>query len=423
MTPYQSEANKLLTDGKQEVPPEPKPPRELKYMDYDLLMERCHQPIESFKIEGEVTETKDGIYIYKNNGSNVLAVAHLDVVQYVRNNKKFSVDGNIITATQFDDRLGVYIILDLLPQFGINVDILLTENEEVGRSTAQHFTMPEGREPYHYMVEFDRMGLDPTMYEYETDEYKEWLKKYGFNLCRGTNTDIRYLDFLGIAGINFGIAYYNQHTDKSYCNTEELEEQILPKVVKFLQENVDHKTVYVPKPKVTYNNYVSGGSGYDYYSYKDDNEDWRTWVYGGGKQPDKNIEKARYTSTNNRFVYDNQDKLVVCPECHLPPVKCNSLYVCVNKPKVTGCELCRVKDCSGYNHCIDCGFWFHNNIYIRTFNTCYNCLSRYGIDDLYLYVVKSGSGEVKKSAIEFIDKAIQDYDEKHIINNKENNNE
>ncbi len=85
----------------------------------------------------------DNFYFYKDNGSNVLAVAHLDTVADADERKcRFVVTeggGTVVFSRALDDRLGAYIILELLPLLGLKYDILLTVGEESGLSTAAHF--------------------------------------------------------------------------------------------------------------------------------------------------------------------------------------------------------------------------------------------------------------------------------------------
>ena len=380
-----------LTSGedKKEAPVvEPKTPRQLLFMDYDKLRERCHQSIESFKEEGEVTETPDGIYIYKNNNAKVLAVAHLDVVASVRNNLNFKIDGDIIYATQFDDRLGVYIILDILPQFGIEVDVLLTENEEVGRSTAKHFKLPEGKE-YNYMIEFDRMAKDPVMYMYKTKEYEDLLKKYGFSYVgHGTNTDIRYLSFLGIAGINFGVAYYNQHSNDCHMNTREFEEELFPKIKEFLETEKDTKTTYKPSQTTYTTNYQSSV----YAEYDDDN--WTKQING------KEKHKTRYVWIER----EDGIQYLVCPECGKAPMYCPSTWYCQNKSTTdSACNICYKPTCIGFTICSICRMWYHNSLYVRTFSACFCCLLDAGVAEHVLDCVKSENKKIKDTAILLID--------------------
>ncbi|MCP6726064.1 hypothetical protein NL526_28810, partial [Klebsiella pneumoniae] len=67
-----------------------------------------------------------------------------------------------------DDRLGLYYIMEILPSLGINVDVLLTTDEEIGQSSASEFKKAEGKQ-YNWMFMFDRHGYgNVVMYQYET---------------------------------------------------------------------------------------------------------------------------------------------------------------------------------------------------------------------------------------------------------------
>ena len=99
-------------------------------IDYELMKNICLTNIESFSIFGDVLDTPDGILIYKQNkGAKILGVAHLDTV-LTSNHFKVKKNGRRVYNMQLDDRLGVYTMLDLLPQMGIEFDLLLTEGEE-----------------------------------------------------------------------------------------------------------------------------------------------------------------------------------------------------------------------------------------------------------------------------------------------------
>src|SRR5687767_14937641 len=120
----------------------------------DLLIKRCNDPIEAFASLGESYTTKDGPLTYIDRGGSVLAVAHLDWV--MRRKPMLSKQG-IIQCPQLDDRLGVWVILDVLPAIGVQVDVLLTDSEEVGASTAGYF-IP--KKDYNWVFSFDRAGMD-----------------------------------------------------------------------------------------------------------------------------------------------------------------------------------------------------------------------------------------------------------------------
>ena len=75
-----------------------------------------------------------------DRGESVLGVAHLDHVQQA---KHFRVEPReedlVVYNPRLDNRLGVYLLLDLLPELGLGFDVLLTMDEEIGESTASKF--------------------------------------------------------------------------------------------------------------------------------------------------------------------------------------------------------------------------------------------------------------------------------------------
>ena len=237
--------------------PDPMPVLPDTSFDLEKLKERCLCDINDFRKEGRVVDTKDGIYVHKDNGSNILAVAHLD---YVRNDKHFfgaQVKDEVrVYNGQLDDRLGAHIILDIFPLLGIKVDILLTDGEESGRSTAQHF---ETVKQYDWICEFDRRGTDAVMYDYETDELKALTEAHGFDTGWGSVSDISYLEHLGVSAINFGTAYYNEHCYDHYFVPAELERQLC-QFHEFYMENkqcIACRQPFQPRPQVPNKSYCS----------------------------------------------------------------------------------------------------------------------------------------------------------------------
>src|SRR5438045_987609 len=62
-------------------------------------------------------------YYHQDNGSPILAVAHLDHVQDDGTcHIVETADGPLALSGALDDRLGAYVILELLPKLGIKVD-------------------------------------------------------------------------------------------------------------------------------------------------------------------------------------------------------------------------------------------------------------------------------------------------------------
>ena len=205
-------------------------------------------------------------YIYIDNGADVLAVGHLDTVwdhgmggDYTNSGKsqreiakmlKYDKEFGIIHSPALDDRLGVWVILDVLPEMGLEYDILLCDDEEIGRSTAKD-ALAAGvfaGKKYNWMFEWDRGGVDVPMYQYTNDDSEDLLVSYGFESGWGSFTDICDLDELGCVGFNFGTAYYRAHNSDHWANLNELWEQIQKFVVMF-REQKDTPMPYDPKAK------------------------------------------------------------------------------------------------------------------------------------------------------------------------------
>jgi magnesium-dependent phosphatase-1 len=215
------------------------------HLNYDELKQIALSPIEYFKKFGKVYKTPYGIYIYIDNNSDILGIAHLDTVQdynhfYVKNHS----DGSRkIINSQLDDRLGAYILLKVLPRLGINADILLTEGEEQGRSTAKYF---KPNKQYKWIFSFDRNGIDTVMYQYHDNDTHELLDNHNFIVGRGSFSDIAFLEHLGVKGFNFGVGYYDNHSKNSYA----VESHILHNIKLFKDFYEKYKNVKLPHLKV-----------------------------------------------------------------------------------------------------------------------------------------------------------------------------
>lgn len=194
--------------------------------DREALRRICEMPEEDFvaaygmqkvSTPGYLKDDPDEFYAYLDNGSDVLAVAHLDTVGQAHQRACHFLDtegGTVVYSRALDDRLGAYIILELLPKLGIKHDILLTVGEEQGRSTAQHF-WPD--KDYNSMIEFDRGGTDVVMYDYETADIAELVERSGARVGDGIFSDISYMEHLGIKGFNWGVGYREYHSPRSHA--------------------------------------------------------------------------------------------------------------------------------------------------------------------------------------------------------------
>lgn len=191
----------------------------------------------------------DNFYFYKDNGSNILAVAHLDTVGHADDRTaRFVVTegaGTVVFSRALDDRLGAYIILELLPKLGLKYDILLTVGEESGQSTAEHFDPPKGKH-YDYMIEFDRGGTDVVMYQYDDSEVRGMVKAAGARVGDGSFSDISYLGHLEIKGFNWGVGYQDYHGPRAHAFLDDT----FAMVSRYLTFAEQNEGVYMPHDQV-----------------------------------------------------------------------------------------------------------------------------------------------------------------------------
>jgi hypothetical protein len=176
-------------------------------------------------------------YAFRDNGSNVLAVAHLDTVgkPETRGCKFLETEGGVVVYSRaLDDRLGAYVILDLLPALDINVDLLLTVGEETGQSTARYFEPPK---EYDWVIEFDRGGTDVVMYQYEDDDMCDLVRDSGAKVGDGIFSDICYLDHLGVKAFNWGVGYRDYHSARSHAFLDDTFDMV-SHFMNFYQANV-----------------------------------------------------------------------------------------------------------------------------------------------------------------------------------------
>lgn len=198
--------------------------------DYNLLKQFLtfsKDELANYAIEKGFVQLGDkniGHLLYKDNGSKILAVAHIDHHDndYER---AFMIDDNTIEDIRLDDRLGVYTLFKYENKY--NWDILLTDFEEPGNSTAQFFgeriATPKN---YNWMVEFDRRGDTIVLYKYDNEVTKSVIEKIGGNYGKGSRSDISYLDYLGVCGFNFGVGYYNEHNDDCHMKIDVYHKQM-----------------------------------------------------------------------------------------------------------------------------------------------------------------------------------------------------
>ncbi len=167
----------------------------------------------------ENAEVPQDYYHFRDNGSHVLAVAHLDTVVPAEQRTPYFCatrnDGPYIRSGALDDRLGAYVILKLLPALGITCDWLLTTGEEDAQSTASFF---KTEKDYDWIIEFDWGGTDVVMYQYDNADTRAAVRASGAVVGQGSFSDIAYLEHLGVAAFNWGVGYRgNYHSVDGYA--------------------------------------------------------------------------------------------------------------------------------------------------------------------------------------------------------------
>jgi len=185
---------------------------------------------------------KTRYYAFQDNGSDVLAVAHLDTIRPEWRKFRFNRKERKVYSPALDDRLGVFILTKILPSYGIMPDILLTTDEEIGASTALYFNPDKN---YNWMFSFDRRGDDVVMYDYHTEDLEDLLEENGFNVAMGSYSDICYLDHLGIAGFNFGTGYFDEHTKRCHAILD-ITINMVAKFIGFFENFMNTKFEYIP---------------------------------------------------------------------------------------------------------------------------------------------------------------------------------
>ena len=269
-------------------------------------------------------------YIYNDSfNSKVLAIAHVDTVaDHYGLSPNFSYDTRYqeIYSISLDDRLGVYTILNALPEYGIKLDYVLVTDEEIGRSTAREFVIdhPEIGNKYNWIIEFDRRGIDPVAYFYEYQlpvEVNDFLTTLGLKMGIGSFSDISEMGSLGICGINWGIGYESEHTYNCMVNIADYFDTLLC-FVDFYDQFKDTKMPFNFLSK------IGRSKWYDDYNYSWDQT--TTEVIDSTKTiKGKSINSLGYS----RDLKATEPKIAtgVCFDCHAPTSRWDGVvkqYVC-----------------------------------------------------------------------------------------------
>jgi len=149
-------------------------------------------------------------------GKKVLLVAHVDTVQVP---KYRGTRNGVIYASGLDDRLGVFLAMNLLRE-RTDIDVLLTDEEESANSTAS-LIPAENLAGYNCIIGLDRGGNDFVDYNLANDDLIEAYSRFA-PLELGSFSDISFLIDPPCGCINIGIGYQYAHSKFSYAREKDI---------------------------------------------------------------------------------------------------------------------------------------------------------------------------------------------------------
>lgn len=202
-------------------------------------------------------------HVYVDNGAPYLLVAHIDTVQTPRLDSE-------VTGAGFDDRLGVAVAHRLVTEWPTWFDLLLTDYEESGGSTAKYF---QPSHTYRLVVELDREGEDFVDYGLCDEGTLEDMEEWGFRWGWGTYTDICSMPYVECDKVNVGIGVYGSHSKKSGYRPDELERQ-LQRLLGYLGVDESAKPIHEPEGRGDSYRYDGGEEDWEEECGEDWREDW-----------------------------------------------------------------------------------------------------------------------------------------------------
>jgi hypothetical protein len=156
-----------------------------------------------------------------------MLVCHADTVANGGFGKhNYEQNGDQVNSIALDDRLGIACMLELIHNDSClaNCAMLVCDDEEIGNSSAKNFK-EEGVNP-NWLVELDRRGTDAVMYDYEHEILASMLELVGFEIGRGSFSDICHLESLGVRGFNIGVGYHREHSEACYADLADTRRQL-----------------------------------------------------------------------------------------------------------------------------------------------------------------------------------------------------
>jgi len=190
----------------------------------DMLFLRLRQTKEELLYDVRTEQVER--YKLTQDGSPILGVAHCDYVESAWSFPTPFDNGSKIRAGQVDDRVGVWLLLDVLPTIpGMPAfDVLLTTDEEIGQSSAQEV---EEDLRYNWTFQFDRRGTDFVDYDLANSKFlTAFQNATGIPFARGSFSDICYLPKSCGSRVNIGTGYHREHSPNAWVDLAECADQV-----------------------------------------------------------------------------------------------------------------------------------------------------------------------------------------------------
>lgn len=202
-------------------------------------------------------------FILAEGKNPICLIAHMDTVFNVPQKKEnFLYDSEQkilwgVGGSGFDDRAGIYAIIELLER-GWRPHILFTNGEEIGGIGANEVVTKYTKFPFKTkckaLIELDRANeKDAVYYSCDNEEFEKYIESFGFEYDYGTFTDISIIaPQWKIAAVNLSVGYMMEHSSNEILHIDWLDATI-DKVEKILKHSDTMKQYrYVPRKNKGY---------------------------------------------------------------------------------------------------------------------------------------------------------------------------
>lgn len=169
-------------------------------------------------------------YIIAEGNLPICLIAHMDTVFHKTpeiTDFLYDAEKHILwspAGSGFDDRTGIYIIIEMIER-GFRPSIIFTDLEEHGGIGAQELVARFPHCPFkkcNCLIELDRANKnDMVFYDCDNPDFIKYIGKFGFKEEFGSFTDISFIaQPWGLAAVNLSVGYLDQHTIAERLNTK-----------------------------------------------------------------------------------------------------------------------------------------------------------------------------------------------------------